>query len=299
MNSINTTTTSSTSTTPLTFEDKPLRIIMDEQGNPWFNANDVCMQLEFGNPYQAIASHVDPEDLQKLEVLTAGGKQPTNHINESGLYTMIFGSTKPEAKRFKRWVTSEVLPSIRKTGQYQHPQTPPSAQLHLEEKEYHQDVFTPNGELVRIGDFSYLTNLLEIAPPVIESTHVAQLFDRPHYTLMQRVRCLLIPPDFHSQHFEFDTYEGYNGHELPMCKMTCDGFSMLTSNWRRPKEGRIKAAVYKAFSIKEAEEVWLQTKRLFRKAQEPVQNQPNKELTTLLKTLQQSMVPQPHNNWPQ
>jgi hypothetical protein len=61
---------------------------------------------------------VDSEDVQKLDTLTPGGRQRQNHVNESGLYALILGSTKDAAKRFKRWVTSEVLPSIRKTGAY-------------------------------------------------------------------------------------------------------------------------------------------------------------------------------------
>jgi hypothetical protein len=86
---------------------------------PWFNANDVCDALEMGNPSQAIKSHVDADDLQKLEVIdNLGRTQRANHVNESGLYALILGSRKPESKKFKRWVTSEVLPSIRKTGKY-------------------------------------------------------------------------------------------------------------------------------------------------------------------------------------
>ncbi|MDD0928197.1 Bro-N domain-containing protein [Xylella fastidiosa subsp. multiplex] len=107
--------------TPFQFESKDVRIQLDEANAPWFNANDVCAVLEFGNPHQAIESHVDVEDLQKLEAPTAGGRQRVNHINESGLYSLIMGSTKPAAKRFKRWVTSEVLPTLRKTGTYSTP----------------------------------------------------------------------------------------------------------------------------------------------------------------------------------
>lgn len=86
---------------------------------PLFVANDVCSALGFGNGRQAIASHVDPEDLIKSEIETAGGRQTVNCVNESGLYALIFGSKLESAKRFKRWVTSEVLPSIRKTGRYE------------------------------------------------------------------------------------------------------------------------------------------------------------------------------------
>lgn len=106
---------------PFKFENKTVSVVMDDAGSPWFNANEICNVLGYVNPRKAVADHIDAEDLQKLEVLGNGGKQMANHINESGLYALIFGSTKPEAKRFKRWVTSEVLPSIRKTGGYQRP----------------------------------------------------------------------------------------------------------------------------------------------------------------------------------
>lgn len=103
---------------PFQFEAHAVRVQVDDLGQPWFNATDVCDALEMGNPSQAIKSHVDAEDLQKLETLTAGGRQRQNHVNESGLYALILGSTKEAAKRFKRWVTSELLPAIRKTGAY-------------------------------------------------------------------------------------------------------------------------------------------------------------------------------------
>lgn len=104
---------------PFQFECRPVRVITDGNGDPWFNAKEICDVIGFGNPYQALSTHVDSDDLQKLEVIDSmGRKQFANHINESGLYALIFGSMKEEAKRFKRWVTSEVLPSIRKTGNF-------------------------------------------------------------------------------------------------------------------------------------------------------------------------------------
>lgn len=111
---------------PFQFEAHAVRVQVDELGRPWFNATDVCDALEMGNPSQAIKSHVDAEDLQKLETLTAGGRQRQNHVNESGLYALILGRTKEAAKRFKRWVTSEVLPAIRKTGSYSSANTQPA-----------------------------------------------------------------------------------------------------------------------------------------------------------------------------
>ena len=103
---------------PFQFEAHAVRVQVDDAGQPWFNAIDVCSILEFGNSRQAIESHVDAEDVQKLDTLTAGGRQRQNHVNESGLYALILGSTKDAAKRFKRWITGEVLPAIRKTGAY-------------------------------------------------------------------------------------------------------------------------------------------------------------------------------------
>ena len=100
------------------FGNQEVRTATDEHGEVWFVANDICAALELGNPSQALKSHVDSDDLQRMETLTPGGNQLTNHVNESGLYALIFGSRKESAKRFKRWVTSEVLPAIRKDGYY-------------------------------------------------------------------------------------------------------------------------------------------------------------------------------------
>ena len=104
---------------PFDFQGNAVRIVCGEDGETWFHAGDVCAVLGFGNPWQALDSHVDEDDLQKLEAIDALGRtQQVNYINESGMYALIFGSTKPEAKLFKRWVTHEVLPAIRKTGRY-------------------------------------------------------------------------------------------------------------------------------------------------------------------------------------
>ena len=91
---------------------------LEKDGQSWFVAKDICEALGFGNHRQAITTHV-PEEDRGVQILdTLGGKQELTFVNESGLYALIFGSTKPEAKAFKRWVTHEVLPSIRKQGFY-------------------------------------------------------------------------------------------------------------------------------------------------------------------------------------
>ena len=107
---------------PFQFETHALRVQVDDANQPWFNANDVCEALQLGNARQALESHVDADDVQKLDTIDSLGRtQRANHVNESGLYALILGSTKDAARRFKRWVTSEVLPSIRKTGAYATP----------------------------------------------------------------------------------------------------------------------------------------------------------------------------------
>ncbi len=107
---------------PFQFETHALHVQVDDASQPWFNANDVCEALQLGNARQAMESHVDADDVQKLDTIDSLGRtQRANHVNESGLYALILGSTKDAAKRFKRWVTSEVLPSIRKTGAYATP----------------------------------------------------------------------------------------------------------------------------------------------------------------------------------
>lgn len=92
---------------------------------PLFVAIDVASTLGFQKPSNAVFQHVDTEDLIKQEITDKLGRaQTVNCVNESGLYALIFGSKLESAKRFKRWVTSEVLPAIRKTGQYQCPVAP-------------------------------------------------------------------------------------------------------------------------------------------------------------------------------
>lgn len=91
-------------------------VIID--GEPWFVGKDVAAALGYEKERNAIQKHVDLEDALKRGILTNGGKQEMTVINESGLYSLIFGSKLDSAKKFKKWVTSEVLPTIRKTGQY-------------------------------------------------------------------------------------------------------------------------------------------------------------------------------------
>lgn len=108
-------------------------------GTPWLVGKDVAVALGYKNPGKAIIAHVDEED-KRLEMLpqetdsqngNASPASKTALINESGLYSLILSSKMPKAKAFKRWVTSEVLPAIRKTGAYENFQ----AQQHIEQLE--------------------------------------------------------------------------------------------------------------------------------------------------------------------
>lgn len=103
------------------FENNQVRTLGTAEA-PLFIAVDVASALGFKDKTNAIKQHVDLEDLTKQEITDSmGRKQTVNCVNESGLYALIFGSKLESAKRFKRWVTSEVLPAIRKQGRYECP----------------------------------------------------------------------------------------------------------------------------------------------------------------------------------
>lgn len=94
-----------------------VRVIM-QGGEPWFVAKDIADALGYSNARDAISKHVDDEDRNTVAIRDGIGNPNTTIINESGLYSLIFASKLDSAKKFKRWVTSDVLPSIRKTGTY-------------------------------------------------------------------------------------------------------------------------------------------------------------------------------------
>ena len=112
MNS-NTYTTTTMPVLAFSHDSLQLRVIM-HYDTPWFFGSDVCDALEIQNVTQAVA-RLDEDERAMLKI---GHNAEVNIISEAGLYSLILGSRKPEAKPFKRWVTHEVLPSIRKTGSY-------------------------------------------------------------------------------------------------------------------------------------------------------------------------------------
>jgi prophage antirepressor-like protein len=117
--------------TPFNFKNNEVRTLTDEKGDPWFLAVDVCNALSLSNSRKAVSALDDDEKfdvtISYTEKKSIGSTQKYNIVNEFGLYNLIFNSRKPEAKAFKRWVTHEVLPQIRKSGtysmQFNHPST--------------------------------------------------------------------------------------------------------------------------------------------------------------------------------
>lgn len=102
------------------FQSNEVRVVKDDNGEPWFVAKDVCEVLGLTNPSEALKSLDSDEKstLRNSEGRAGAGAQRFNIINESGLYALVIRSNKPNARKFRKWVTSEVLPSIRKHGGY-------------------------------------------------------------------------------------------------------------------------------------------------------------------------------------
>ena len=92
--------------------------VTEQNGEPWFVAKDIAERLGYKDTVNAIKSHVDDEDKAGWRITTQFGEKEAVIINESGLYSLVLSSKLPNAKKFKRWVTSEVLPAIRRTGGY-------------------------------------------------------------------------------------------------------------------------------------------------------------------------------------
>ena len=92
-------------------------------GEPWFVGKDVALALGYSNTKDALSRHVDLEDKRGSRIPTPSGEQEMTIINESGLYSLVLSSKLPESRKFKRWITSEVVPSIRKHGAYLTPET--------------------------------------------------------------------------------------------------------------------------------------------------------------------------------
>lgn len=119
------------------FVSRSVRIVM-RGDEPWFVAADVCAALDIAETHRALA-RLDADEKGRHTMTTPGGSQEVSIINESGLYALILTSRKPEAKKFKKWVTSEVLPALRRTGRYEMPQPLPTVPLLTPSQRAHLD----------------------------------------------------------------------------------------------------------------------------------------------------------------
>ena len=139
------------------FENQQVRTLTINE-EPYFVGKDIATILGYKNTKDALLKHVDEEDKLGAQIATSGQRREMTIINESGLYSLILSSKLPNAKKFKRWVTSEVLPAIRKTGSYQLPQTPEGQIRLLLESNVHMDERITNAE----EDIALLKNKSEI-----------------------------------------------------------------------------------------------------------------------------------------
>lgn len=179
--------------TPFNFNGHAVRVIIID-GEPWWVAADVCEALEISNVTQAVG-RLDEADLCQAEVSSGGQGRSVNVINESGLYELIVRSDKPAAKPFRRWVTTEVLPSIRKTGGYLPVQFDPDMQrifdltvgmqITRDEQRRLAVIQSEQGEVLQgvVADVAGVTADvadLKAASPLVDTEHLHTLRDVAH-----------------------------------------------------------------------------------------------------------------------
>ncbi|MBU6098204.1 BRO family protein [Staphylococcus aureus] len=162
------------------FEELPVRTL-EVDGEPYFIGKDVADILGYANSRKTLSDHVDEEDKLTSQIATAGQNRNVTIINESGLYSLIFSSKLENAKRFKRWVTSEVLPTLRKTGAYQVPSDPMQALRLMFEatEETKQEIKNVKDDVIDLkenqkldaGDYNFLTRTINQRVAHIQRLH--------------------------------------------------------------------------------------------------------------------------------
>ena len=185
-----------------------IRTMTNEKGETFFVGKDVAEALGYNNPLKAIRDHVDNEDKGLNESFTPGGKQKVVIINESGLYSLILSSKLEQAKAFKRWVTSEVLPQIRQTGRYE--LTTNAMKLLGEKAEYCDEV------LLSVSCFTM--------------TQVAKELDM---TVWDLTRMLMRQGIVYWQSGQYMLYADY-------ARL---GYAKTRTDWARGRDGRIRTTI--------------------------------------------------------
>ena len=159
--------------------------VVEIDGEPWLVAKDVCDCLEIKNSRDAL-SRLDEDEKGVALTDTLGGSQKINIVNEYGLYNLILSSRKPEAKEFKRWVTHDVLPSIRKTGRYDLSQSdyyipknyPDALRLAADQQEkiekMQKQIETKNAQIIRDAHKTKFYDTVTKTPDTIDMNQVAK-----------------------------------------------------------------------------------------------------------------------------
>ena len=155
---------------------------VEVNGEPWLVGKDVARALGYTNPRKALADHVDDEDKGVTKCYTPGGEQEMTIINESGLYSLVLSSKLPTAKKFRRWVTAEVLPAIRRTGGYQLPRDYLSALRALVTAEEEKQALRAENEHQRqaIAEFEPMRQYVDAilsSPGTMATTQIAADYD--------------------------------------------------------------------------------------------------------------------------
>lgn len=201
---------------------------VEKDGEPWFVAADVCKALELGETHVAMR-RLDDDEKDRYLIPTPGGDQESSIVNEPGLYSLVLGSRKPEAKAFKRWITHEVIPSIRKTGGYiadQEAMSPEElmakalmvAQKTLADREVRISALTVENQIMKpkaeyfdeLVDRNLLTSFRETAKQleIGPKTFVAELLKRKY--IYRDKKGKLMPYQHHMDSGLFEVKECYN-----------------------------------------------------------------------------------------
>lgn len=201
---------------------------VEKEGEPWFVAADVCRALELEDTGKA-TSRLDDDELTRIKIVSGGQGREVIAVNEPGLYSLVLGSRKPEAKAFKRWITHEVIPSIRRTGGYiagQETMSPEElmakalmvAQKTLADREVRISALTVENQIMKpkaeyfdqLVDRNLLTSFRETAKQleIGPKTFVAELLKRKY--IYRDKRGKLMPYQHHMDSGLFEVKECYN-----------------------------------------------------------------------------------------
>lgn len=167
---------------PFRFENNDIRVAM-RGDEPWFFAVDVCRALDLDNAPMAV-SRLDEDEFTTISSnegrhARSFGPQSFILVNESGLYNLVLGSRKEEAKRFKRWLTHDVLPSIRRTGRYEHPHAPPADDAAARQRAIDQkamELAQATYPVMR-GKFGAIADRLNLTTPGVHHVKAGALLD--------------------------------------------------------------------------------------------------------------------------